>query len=90
MFCLSALHFVLKYTLIVKVGFALAFQTCTYYAISRLTPLLNYSLSVTMISIIQQFTVNHIILFAYIDGMFQYFSFPDQTYFAFLFSVFEK
>jgi hypothetical protein len=65
-----------KCILIVKGGFALVFQACVYPALVKSTlplllthPLLQFSPN------IQKLTVQCTILYSYIDGLFQYFSF---------------
>jgi hypothetical protein len=71
-----------KCILIFQGGFTLAFQTCIYHALIRLHSPITYSFSITILSqqdppIIQQLTVHYIILYSYVDGMFQYFSFSN-------------
>jgi hypothetical protein len=80
LFFLFALHFLkIKCILIVQGDFSLVLPVCTYHAFSKLipfSPLLTHSLSPCSPNI-HQFAVQCIILYSYIDGLLQYFSFTN-------------
>jgi hypothetical protein len=71
-----ALHF-FKYILMAQKGFILALQACKFWALMKLTLLHRcYTLCLSpYFPNIQQLTEQCIILYSYIDGLFQYFSF---------------
>jgi hypothetical protein len=70
--------FKVTHILIVQGGFVLVLHICIYRAFIKLTlSPLTCSFSVTMLPNIQQHTVQCTILYSYIDGLFQYFSFSN-------------
>jgi hypothetical protein len=72
--CFPLLFTFLKCILIVQGGFAVILQACIYHALIKLAPpLLTLSLSPCSPNV-QQLTVQYIMLYSYIDGLFQYFN----------------